>query len=395
MKILRYTTTLILLTIFFSFLTKDSYAVEIISRESMKMDNTLSEQVDVFSLPQKIYIAQVEGYNRELNDNPQQWVKLLYYFSVTRLNLNDIPYNYLIDSSGNVYEGAKGGFGVNPGLENGDNVILIGIMDDSPSLSPRASSTLKEFVEETSYKYGIKQGSWEFVDLKIKNNVDSFSYITATPSQKSLRSSLVSSLEEVVWSDTEHLSYKGSIESVEYTKDVVIGQTLKVKVKIRNESDFTWFGEPNYIYISTKDSVESQFAINSVWESFSKPTHIPQKAIKVGDIAEVNFELLAKSRPNTYKESFLFMKSEENVIENSAFDVEFNIIAGENKLVEMISPEFGFVNIRECRWYSCAKVEVANEGDVFITTNKVDGWYEILYQGDKKGWVYQKYAREL
>jgi uncharacterized protein YgiM (DUF1202 family) len=60
-----------------------------------------------------------------------------------------------------------------------------------------------------------------------------------------------------------------------------------------------------------------------------------------------------------------------------------------------VSPEYGFVNIRECRWYSCKKVEVANEGQVFVTTNKEDGWYEILYNNGNKGWVYQKYAKEI
>jgi len=43
----------------------------------------------------------------------------------------------------------------------------------------------------------------------------------------------------------------------------------------------------------------------------------------------------------------------------------------------------------------CKKVEVANEGDVFITTKKEEGWYEILYGDKQKGWIYQKYAREL
>jgi len=60
-----------------------------------------------------------------------------------------------------------------------------------------------------------------------------------------------------------------------------------------------------------------------------------------------------------------------------------------------VSPEYGFVNIRECRWYSCEKVEVANHGDVFIMSKEEEGWYEIFYSGESKGWVYQKYIKEL
>jgi len=385
---------IVFLTIFFSF-SSISYGIEVLEREELNIDEALSEDVSIFSFPRKIYITQIDNFNKELNNNPEEWVRLLYYFSITRLNLNDIPYNYLIDRGGNVYEGARGGIGVNPGLQGGDNVVLIGIMDNSPSLSPRAASSLVSFVEDLSYKYGIKKGDWEFVDLRIKKSENALSYLTYTVSQRALRNSVTTALNDVEWSSSENLKYKGSIVSVENEKEIEIGKRLSVKVTIKNENDFTWFGDQTYIYVSTKDSIESPHAINLTWESFSKPTHIKTTYIKPGETAEVTFELEAKSRPNSYTESFLFMKSSENTVEGSEFNVEFKIVKGNNKIVQIVSPEYGFVNIRECRWYSCKKVEVANEGQVFVTTNKEDGWYEILYNNGNKGWVYQKYAKEI
>ena len=148
-------------------------------------------------------------------------------------------------------------------------------------------------------------------------------------------------------------------------------------------------------YISTKDSVDSVHAINSEWESFSKPTHIQDEVVKSKDTTEISFNLLAKSKPGEYTQSFSFLKSAELPLKNTAFDVTFNIVKGDNTVIELVSPEYGFVNIRECRWYSCEKVEVADEGDVFVTTKKEEGWYEIIYGNDKRGWVYQKYAREI
>ena len=63
--------------------------------------------------------------------------------------------------------------------------------------------------------------------------------MTYSVSTGELRSSIVSSLAEVQWSDSEHLKYKGSIVSVDY--EVEVGNRLDVKVKIKMRNDFIWF----------------------------------------------------------------------------------------------------------------------------------------------------------
>ena len=395
MRLPRYIFITVLVSLTLLILTSTIYAVDIVKREDISMDETLSTQTEVYSLPQKILISQLSGYNKNFLDNTEEWVKSLYYYSVTRLGLNDIPYNYLVDRSGNIYEGARGGEGVNPSLEGGQNVILIGVMDDGANLSPRASTSLNLLVQDLSYKYGIKSSNWDFVDLKLKKNTDKISYMTYSVSSKELRSSIASSLAEVQWSDTEHLKYKGSIVSVEYAKEVEVGNRLDVRVKIKNENDFIWFGDLSYIYISTVDSKESPHAINMEWESFSKPTHLQNVNVKPGETVEVTFQMEAKSRPGQYKESFYFMKSADNIIEGSTFDVEFTITRGNNKLIQLTSPELGYVNIRECRWYSCKVLEVADEGWVYAIIKKEEGWYQIKFGKEQTGWVYQKYAKEI
>ena len=395
MRLPRQIFTIVLSSFAFLILSSSVYAVDVVKRESISMDETLSASTDVYSFPKKILISQLSGYNKSFPDDSEEWVRSLYYYCVTRLGLNDIPYNYLIDRSGNIYEGARGGEGINPSLEGGQNTILIGIMDDGENLSPRSSASLNSLVQDLSYKYGIKSSNWEFIDLKLKKNTDKVSYMTYSVSSKNLRSSIVSSLAEIQWSDTEHLKYKGSIVSAEYAKEVEIGNRLDVKVKIKNENDFIWFGDISYIYISTIDSKETPHAINMEWESFSKPTHLPNVNIKPGEIVEVAFQMEAKSKPGQYKESFYFMKSSDNIIEGTTFDVDFTINRGNNKLIQLISPEYGYVNIRECRWYSCKVLEVADEGLVYAIIKKEEGWYQIKFGKDQTGWVYQKYTKEI
>ena len=108
MRFPKYLFTILLSFFILLILSQTVFAVDIVKREDIGMDETLSVQMDIYSLPQKIYISQLEGYNKEFLGKPNEWIKALYYYSVTRLGLNDIPYNYLIDKSGNIYEGARG-----------------------------------------------------------------------------------------------------------------------------------------------------------------------------------------------------------------------------------------------------------------------------------------------
>jgi len=371
------------------------FAQEITGKRNLSYDNTLVYQnTYTYSQPSDIYITQVKGFEDKLANNPDSWVKLLYYYSITQLKLPDIPYNYLLGEGGEIYEGKQGGAGVTPNMKGGDNVVLIGYLSNKSSLTPRASEGLKDLVQSLSYKYGIKS-SWKVVDLSIETSKESLSILNASNVNNLFSDSVSQTMNNVKWSDTEHLEYKASITSVEYPKEVTIGENFNVKVVIKNENDFPWFGDKNYIYISTKESKDSQFAINAVWDSFSKPGHIQTAFVRPGESVEVTFSMLPKSLPGDYKESFNIMKSEDLIFQSSDFDVEFKIVAGNKKLVQINSPEYGFVNIRECRWSSCNKLDVANDKEVFINTKEEEGWYEIEYGEGKTGWVYQKYIKKL
>ena len=231
MKSPKILTILFTLTILFGFV-KQTHALDIRSRELLKLDNTLVQQDGItYSQPTKIYITEVKGYQSKLINDPMSWIKLLYYYSITELKLNDIPYNFLLTEGGDIYEGKLGGVGANTGIADGNNIVLIGYMSSKGMITPRAISSLESLINDITYKYGVKNITLDTVDLKIIKTENAPSILQIEPVKNTITSEIGNI--KVEGSDTEHLAYKASIVSVEYPKEVVIGEKLNVKVKIK------------------------------------------------------------------------------------------------------------------------------------------------------------------
>ena len=70
MKLFKHTKTLILSLLLLCLVSTSSYALEIINREDINMDETLSVQADIYSSSSEIYISQLKGYNKISWTNP-------------------------------------------------------------------------------------------------------------------------------------------------------------------------------------------------------------------------------------------------------------------------------------------------------------------------------------
>ncbi len=395
MKILK--TVLIIISIIFVYSTflKGAFAFDFQSTQTSGFDQKISDQTYTqYANPTKFYITQVNTSSNELKNNPEQWISALYYYSITRLKFADIPYNFLLDENGQIYEGRKGGIGVNPELKNIDGAITIGYLSNNPILTTRSEQSLYTMIEDISKKWGIK----EYIPVKLEISENDKSLTTVIP--KEINNDFSQSVKEALegWKgySKENLEYKASIVSIENQPTLEIGKKLNVKVKVKNENDFPWFTDKNPIYISVKDNKESIFAVNGVWESFSKPISISDKVVKAGEEIELTFDLQAKVNPGKVSESFVITKVVDKAFENSFFEVKFEIVKGDNKLVEVYSPEYGFVNIRECPVYNCEIIDSVDEGSVFIEVSRNDsGWVQIQYDEDTQGWVYVKYVKSI
>jgi hypothetical protein len=370
------------------------FAFSYYSVESQEFDKTLSDKTDtIYTNPTKIYITQITTESEELSRDPATWVKALYYYSITRLYLSDIPYTYLLDESGLIYQGTEGGIGANPQLKEVDGAVTIGYLSNNTSLTNRASDSLYEMVEDISYNWGISDLS--VVNLLINQQEGQLSTISARESSGDFANSVREALVDWEGYEEENLEYKVRIEEIEYEEEIPIGERLKVRVKMRNMNDFIWFTDKDPIYVSVKDGEESEFAINQEWDSFTKPASISDKNILPGETVEVEFNLEARVFLGEATESFEILKLEDQPFENSDFEVKFNITRGDKQLVQVNSVRYGFVNIRDCRWYSCEILDSADNGAIFILEGEESGWSRIRFGVDQFGWVNSAYLKKI
>jgi hypothetical protein len=386
---------IILLTTVFVFLSFSSvHAFSYLKVGDQKFDTSLSNQAStIYKAPDKIYVAQITTKAPSLEKNPEKWSKALYYYSITRLSFADIPFNYLLGENGEIYEGRQGGLGANPELRNIDGAVVIGYMSNDPILTNAASNALLRMANDLSRMLGIT--AYRTVKLKIAQKEGTLSVVipevVTGDFAKSVKESLVN------WKPyaRENLSYKAKIEEVTYANTVVIGSKLEVKVKVKNMNDFNWLTDRNPIYISTRGRKESSFAINAVWDSFSKPTHIEDKVVKPGEVVEFVFQLQPKIVPGSAKESFEVVKFAKKPFTDSSFEVKFTVTKGNYQLVKVNSSQYGFVHVRECKFYSCKIIESAKNGTVFILEAEREGWMKIRYDENRSGWVYSRYMKKI
>jgi hypothetical protein len=370
------------------------FAFSSYSNDSLNFDTNLSDGTEtIYTNPTKIYVTQVTTESDELLRNPERWVKSLYYYSITRLYLTELPYTYLFDENGIIYQGTDGGIGANPQLKEVDGAVVIGYLSNNSALTSRAGESFREMVEEISYNWGISQ--LQPVTLYINQEEGNLSTITAQESTGAFADSIKESLEGWEGYTEENLEYKVRIEELIYEEDIEIGERLNVKLKIRNMNDFVWFTDKDPIYVAVQGGEESEFAINQEWESFSRPVSISDQNILPGESVEMEFNLEARVFLGEASESFEILKFPDRPFGNSQFEVKFNITRGDKQLVEVASPKYSFVNIRDCRWFSCEVLDSADNGEIFIFLEEEGGWSKIQFGVDQYGWVSSAYLKRL
>jgi hypothetical protein len=375
-----------------SFILLSTLTVYAYTDISESYDTSLIQGIEyTYKEPRKLLFVQIEGQYDQLSLSTKEFLDFVYYYSITKLKLGHPPFHYALDESGNVYK-----TGMYDLVQITDEpYIVIGYLSNSGQLNNSASEAVQSITDEISQRYGIKE--FEVYSYQIAQTEDSFSRLKLVEPNAVFKNSIESVLSDWKGYDRENLQYTAEIVNVEYSETVEVGTYLDVTVTVKNKNDFIWTSDKYPIYVSTENSEETVFAINEVWDSFSRATHLDSDTyVLPGQETTFNFQIDPKVLPGEYSQTFYLLKFDGEPFANSIFTVNFTVKKGDQRLVRIDSPEAGYVNIRNCRRFSCEQIDVVNHGEVYpIVEYHESCWYKIRYAEGKEGWFYCPYGEEV
>lgn len=387
-------TTLILLAFF---LPAKAGAVAVSDRATLNIDEKLADTTSVQYLePKKILIARVTTKSDELANDPQLWIKSLYYYSITRLQFADLPYNYLVTRDGQVYKAKAGYDGAVPELQTPEGVILVGYLSNGTDVPTLAQQSMAQLVTQLSAQFAIKRENVQPVNLTVARKTDE-KQLTKLKYVLSVETYMNQSLALARYSATgTPQSYTAEVKVDSMPTELKANEKGSVKLTITNKNEFPWFTDTKFLYVTTADGAKSSMVVNGVWDSFVKPTHVEGKTVLPGESVEVSFEVKAGLLPVANEtDQFKLVMDPNTAVADSEFTINYKILKGDFELVRVIPKDYPFTYLRSCASFSCAEVVRAEKGAIFPVVEVQGAWTKVTMDDGNQAWLYTAYAKAI
>lgn len=365
-----------------------------IKRKKLNFDEDLTPDTEMkYSRPKQILVAHIIPEHENILKDFKSWLQFFHYYSMTRLRLPDIPFNYIIDEQGNIYEGLENTENRSAFLDAGDGIVLIAYISSDLSMSERAKDSFKNLIEKYSYKFAIQQEDVDVVEVFLKeSDENSASLLSYKPTDNLFKNEFLNLVKRFKFYDEPNIRFSGSVEDLAYPNSVKSGDSLSVKFSLKNKDSFPWFVDSNEIFLSTVDGEESIFAANQLWDSFSKPFALKKQIILPDEFINLTLKLDTEGIvPGEYEADFKFVMLPDIDVKGSDFKVKFRIDKGNRKVVQIRRTGTGALTVYECPAYNCAMVAAAKSGEKYLVVDEQELWYKVIVEG-VEGWVTIHYA---
>ncbi|MDP2684700.1 MAG: N-acetylmuramoyl-L-alanine amidase [bacterium] len=303
-----------------------------------------------YQWPEKIIIHHTAGDTG--GSNPAATIRAIYYWHSEVLGWADIGYNYLIDQSGNIYEGRAGGDGVVAahayrsascaalrfgGAQNESSfnrgtvgISVLGDYQSGLTLNPAVKQALIDLIGVKSAEFGINPiGTSHFIDNTYANVLGHKDVDCTSCPGTNLYSQLgdikisAKSIYEALGGSTKEIVRATYIKQSENPIEVQAGLEKTIWVDFRNDGNVAWHNYGTKTLAVVTDNNTSGFYLAS-WESPTVVARLATANVAPGEVGRFSFTIKGPTDQLEITESFKLSIGGE-IITASAFDLNVQV----------------------------------------------------------------------
>jgi len=396
-KIIKKVLTITVLGLFLFLPYYKVQALDIVNAESIALDTSIQkDNVNTnYSLPSKIIVVPIFLPTIDLKINDQQWYKGIFYYTVQRLGFNNIPYHYIVSSSGNIYSNNSADERKIPVQDLGNNNIIVGYLanNQSNNFDPRSVITLKNLLLDICNRNAINPNNIFTNSIQFKR--DETSRTVTLKSQQVFGNwniglkSIVDSLKTGY--NPVQKSYKLQISALNLPADSVNpAQELSGSITIKNVSNYTIYGGGDSAVILTKkDGGKSLFYLNNTWISQSQIALMTESDIILpGKEQTFKFKFKSPLYIGNINETFILQTLSGRNIDADNIQLKVNIKRGSQRIVLINNTELNYVKAHSTPSTVSPEVGRVESGGRFLVLEEdSSGFIKIDLNDGKTGWI--------
>jgi hypothetical protein len=369
-------------------------ALQIKDVKNLGLDTSIFKTVYDTALPTNVILTPI-FMPTQLRLTEESWIKGIYYYTVQRLGYSTLPYHYLIDSKGNVYDSFSSDERVLNIKDNSENTIVIGVLSqgNATSFSEEIKPALGELLIKVLNNNGIGINDVSVSGLRFNRNQSSNQVILEKNEIFGLwNNSLNSLLESIRPNYSPKLrEYNIALDSVAViNSNIVAGEETDGTLKITNKGpNNIYITDSTYLLVEKADGSNSRFYLNNVWVSQSQfPAVNEQQTFKVNQTIDIPFKVKAPLFLGEQAEDFKIKLIGNGQLNSDVFQIKLNVDRGSKKIIQIRETETNFLRVRSEPSTAAEEIgRVDSGGRYFVLEENENGFFRIDLGDGRSGWV--------
>lgn len=379
-------------------------AVNIQTVEDINLDSSIIREDINYNLPTRVLITPIYIPDDTGNINAEEWYRGLYYYTVSKLGFNDIPFHYVIADTGETFKGNSGGDERKISVSDyGSDMVVVGYLSEKheTNFNPRSEQELVDLLTEICNKNEINPKNIEIEAIRFVRNQSTKSVSIVKDDLIGQWRSNLENLKAQVNARYQPVKKEYKVEVLEVvspSEAVEPGSEATVSIKVSNLSQYGIYGGSGSELLLTKaDQSGSIFYLNNVWASQSQlpVLELDQTLLP---LSEGTFEVRVRAPLYTgeVSETFEVWNFNGEKVSDQPVVIKLNLSSTNRSIGEIIQNQFGVLNVRSNPNIESSVIAQASPGERYFIIDYTDnGWVQIELHNGQKGWLAQWYVRQV